>query len=127
VWVWTQEDYRARLDVLDAACERAGRDPASVTRSVGLYALVGEDRADLERRFDRLKTRTLPGVLDDVSLEEWRRGRLVGTVDEVAEQLDGWKALGVRSLIVSVAGIPFSVVSADDVDLVARACRLEAL
>src|SRR5207244_11409482 len=68
VWVWTRDDYRARLDVLDAACERAGRDPASMTRSVGLYALVGENQADLGRRYDRLKAHPLPGVLDHVSL-----------------------------------------------------------
>jgi probable F420-dependent oxidoreductase len=127
VWVWTHDDYRQRLDVLDRACERAGRDPALVTRSVGLYALVGEDQPDLERRFRRLQELSLPGVVDGMSLDEWRQGRLVGTVEEVGEQLAGWAALGVRSLIVSVAALPFSVVSADDVDLVAKACSLESL
>jgi alkanesulfonate monooxygenase SsuD/methylene tetrahydromethanopterin reductase-like flavin-dependent oxidoreductase (luciferase family) len=124
VWVWTHDDYRERLDVLDRACERAGRDPASVTRSVGLYTLVGEDQADLERRFQRMRERTLPGVLDGVSLDEWREGRLVGTRDEVADQLGRWQELGVRSLIVSLSAVPFSIVEDDALDLLAQACSL---
>jgi alkanesulfonate monooxygenase SsuD/methylene tetrahydromethanopterin reductase-like flavin-dependent oxidoreductase (luciferase family) len=124
VWVWTHDDYRQRLDVLDRACERAGRDPASVTRSVGLYTLVGKDEADLERRFQRLRERSLPGVLDGVSLDDWRTGRLVGTVDEVAEQLALWQELGVGSLIMSVAAVPFSVVDDDAVVLAAAASSL---
>jgi probable F420-dependent oxidoreductase len=124
VWVWTHEDYRQRLDVLDRACERAGRDPGAVTRSLGLYTLVGEDEADLERRFQSLRQRSLPGVLDGVSLDEWRQGRLVGTVREVGEQLARWRELGVSSLVVSVAAVPFSVVDDDAIDLVARACSL---
>ena len=124
VWVWTHDDYKERLAVLDEACERAGREPSTVTRSLGLYTLVGADGADLERRFGRLKERTLPGVLDGTTLDEWRRGRLVGTVDEVAEQLAGWEALGVGSLVVSLAAVPFSIVDDDAVDLVAAASSL---
>ena len=54
-WVWTPEEYRGRLEVLDAACDRVGRDPATVWCSLGLYALCGEDEADLDRRFERLR------------------------------------------------------------------------
>lgn len=126
VWVWTPADYRERQDVLDAACERAGRDPGTVTRSVGLYTLVGENQKDVERRFGRLRERSLPGVLDGVSLDEWRAGRLVGTVEDVAEQLAGWQELGVGSLVVSLAAVPFSIVDDDAVDLVAAACSLVA-
>src|SRR5437588_3923629 len=126
VWVWTHDDYRQRLEVLDRACERAGRDPGSVTRSLGLYTLVGEDQAELERRFRRLAERSLPGVLEGVSLDEWRKGRLVGTVEEVRDQLGRWEELGVGALVVRVAPVPFSIVEDDAVNLVARACSLVA-
>jgi alkanesulfonate monooxygenase SsuD/methylene tetrahydromethanopterin reductase-like flavin-dependent oxidoreductase (luciferase family) len=101
-----------------------GRDPASVTRAVGLCALAGEDVADLARRFRRLARLSPTGVLDGVTLEAWRRGRLVGTPRQIAAQLDTWRELGVGTLVVSVGARPFESASADDVEMLAAACRL---
>ena len=120
-WVWTFEDYAERRAVLDRECERIDRDPASVWRSVGLYALCGEDEADLERRFERLRTRTPRGVLDTVTLDEWRQGRLVGTVEQVREQVEQWASLDVETVILGVGAVPFHVGSPDDVELLAHA------
>lgn len=116
-WVWTPEDYRRRLDVLDRACEDAGRDPASVRRSLGLYALAGEDERDLAARYDRMRAGAPGGMLDAVPLEQWRTGRLVGTVEQIAEQVEGWAALGVAELIVSAGPLPFSISGLDDLEL----------
>jgi probable F420-dependent oxidoreductase len=118
-WVWTPDAYRERLDVLDRACERVGRDPATVWRSLGLYALCGTDEADLQRRFDRWCA-AMPGTITQ-PLEEWRQGRLVGTVEEVRAQRDRWAELGVETLIVGAGPVPFSLVHADDVELLAEA------
>lgn len=120
-WVWTFEDYAERRKVLERECERIGRDPASVWCSVGLYALCGEDEADLERRFERLRAFTPPGVLDAVTLDEWRQGRLVGTVEQVRDQVEHWSALGVETIMLGVGAVPFHVGSPDDVELLAHA------
>ena len=119
-WVMTPEGYRARLDVLAAACERHDRDPSTITLSLGLQVLVGEDESDLRRRFERLRSSALPGVVR-TGLEAWREGRLVGTVEQVREQLDGWQELGVATLIAGTGALPFSVTAADDLDLLAAA------
>lgn len=124
VWAWTREAWRAKAATLDAACERLGRDPATVARSVGLYALVGEDEADLRRRWARLQRVSPPGVVDGLSLDEWREGRLVGTVAQVREQLAAWEAEGVSHLVVGAGAVPFALASPDDVEMVATACRL---
>jgi probable F420-dependent oxidoreductase len=123
-WAWTPDQYRERLDVLNAACEEVGRDPESVWRSLGLYALCGENEADLARRFERLRANTPPGVLDATTLEAWRVGRLVGTVEQVREQVESWAALGVETIIAGVGAVPFHVGSADDVALLAEALRV---
>lgn len=118
-WTQTPEAYRRRAAVLDAACEQAGRDPASVTRSLGLYALVGTDAADLARRFERLRRLSPSGVLDGVSLDEWRRGRLVGTGEEVREQVEEWAGLGVSTLILTLGAVPFATTGTTDVEMLA--------
>jgi probable F420-dependent oxidoreductase len=122
-WVWTPAAYGDRLEVLDRACHAIGRDPGSVTRSLGLYTLCGEDDRDLERRFERLRRLSPPGVLDRVTLDQWREGRLVGTVAEVQEQAARWSALGVETLIVGLGSVPFAVTALDDLELVAHAIR----
>ena len=120
-WVWTPDDYRQRLEVLDRACEQIGRDPSTVWRTLGLYALAGEDRADLERRFERMRAAMPAGVVTQ-PLDEWRVGKLVGTVDEVREQATEWgDELGVETLILGVGPLPFSVSALDDVELLAGA------
>lgn len=122
-WIWAPDAYRDRVRVLERACDAVGRDPATVTRSLGLYALCGEDHGDLARRFERLRDLTPRGVLDGVGLDEWREGRLVGTVDEIREQVAIWEDLGVETLIVSLGAVPFAVTTTDDVELVAAAVR----
>jgi alkanesulfonate monooxygenase SsuD/methylene tetrahydromethanopterin reductase-like flavin-dependent oxidoreductase (luciferase family) len=126
VWAQTPEQYRERLAVLEAACERAGRDPTTITRSLGLYALVGENEADLARRWERLQRLSPPGVVDGVTLNEWRRDHLVGTVEQVGEQLATWAGLGVSTFVVGAGALAFSIASSDDVELLATACSLGA-
>jgi alkanesulfonate monooxygenase SsuD/methylene tetrahydromethanopterin reductase-like flavin-dependent oxidoreductase (luciferase family) len=121
-WAWTFDDYRERLGVLEQACEKVGRDPATVWRTLGLYALVGENEADLERRFAQLRETSPKGVLDGVSLADFRTGRLVGTVEQVQEQIRGWEALGVDTIILGAGAVPFQVAARDDVAMLVQAC-----
>ena len=121
-WVWTTEAYRERLRVIEDACESIGRDPATLWRTLGLYALCGEDEHDLERRFDRLREQSPKGVLDGVDLATFRVGRLVGTVDEVRAQLVEWEGLGVDTLVLGAGAVPFQVSASDDVELLLDAC-----
>ena len=122
-WAWTHAAYAERLAVLDRACQRLGRDSTTVTRPVGRFALVGENERDLQSRFDRLLRCTPAGVLDGVSLDDWRAGRLVGTVDQVRQQLADWAGLGVSHVIAGLGAVPFAVTDLDDLHLLASAIR----
>lgn len=118
-WWGTVGEYRERLAVLERACIGIGRDPRTIARSVNRLALVGEDEADLRRRWERLVSVSLPGVLDKMTLDRFRRGRLVGTVGQVREQIGEWTETGVQSVIVSLGALPFTVTRLDDLEMVA--------
>jgi alkanesulfonate monooxygenase SsuD/methylene tetrahydromethanopterin reductase-like flavin-dependent oxidoreductase (luciferase family) len=119
-WSWTFDAYRERLQVLERECERIDRDPATIWRTLGLYALCGEDQRDLARRFELLRANTPRGVLDGVDLAEFRVGKLVGTVDELRDQVAEWEGLGIESLVLGVGAVPFQVTGIDDVAMLGR-------
>jgi alkanesulfonate monooxygenase SsuD/methylene tetrahydromethanopterin reductase-like flavin-dependent oxidoreductase (luciferase family) len=118
VWAWTPDAYKERVAVLHAACERSGRDPATIALSLGLATLIGDDDADLQRRFEAMRATAPPGVVPD-SLAAWRQGRLVGTPDQVREQLAEWADVGVTTFIVGLGALPFAVPDRDDLERVA--------
>lgn len=121
VWAWTRGAYAKKLDIVRRTCDEVDRDIDDFTLSVGLTTLVGEDAADLTRRWRRRQETVPARLLEGEDLATWRSERLVGTVDEVREQVSGWRTLGVRSLVVNLGALPFSVVDPDDLDLVASA------
>lgn len=123
-WVWTPDDWVERAGVVEAACTAAGRDPRALWRSVGLYALAGEDEGDLARRYRRMQDWAPNRMLAGVSLDQWRAGRLVGTITEVGAQASRWAELGVDELIVCPGPLPFSVGCSDDVGALAAALGL---
>jgi probable F420-dependent oxidoreductase len=117
-WSVTPEDYQRRLAVLADACRAAGRAPEQVRRSLGLATLVGRDADDLAARWRRLQAWTPGGALDRVELADWAASRLVGTPDQVLEQLRGWQTQGVEQVVCSFAGVPFSVFEDEQLELV---------
>jgi alkanesulfonate monooxygenase SsuD/methylene tetrahydromethanopterin reductase-like flavin-dependent oxidoreductase (luciferase family) len=124
-WIGDLGVYRERSRAADAACRDAGRDPASLRRSVGAYVLAGRDDRDLERRFARLVDRTPEGVLSGtsrgsaVSLDEFRGDRIAGSVGEVVERLGELKELGVEEVVTCFGAVPFQVAAEDDIELFA--------
>lgn len=114
-WRWTPERYAERVARLRAFADEVGGRPPRL--SLGLYAILGEDEADLARRWSAM-TAWLPGAAGD--LEAWRADALVGTIDEAVERLRAFAALGVEELVLAPATVPFAVPDPSNVDLIAR-------
>lgn len=123
-WIGSFETYRERAQQADQACAGADRDPATLSRSAGVYLLAGRDDRDVARRFERLLERTPAGVLaapkggGSVSLEEFRRSHVVGTVGEVVEQLGRLADIGVDEIVVALGALPFQLADEEDIELV---------
>ncbi len=114
--------YRERSETADRLCEKRGRDPRSLARSVGVYALAGSDERDARRRLERLAERTPDGVLrrsdgGAVSWERFSAERVAGTAEQVADRIRPLEAVGVEEVVVTLGVLPFQVADEEDVEL----------
>ncbi len=90
------DDYAIKVAALENHCRTAGRDPGSIRRSLMFSYIVGRNTGELLDRAEELRAvnpryreMTPPQILDAA------RGRsLVGTPDEIAEQLQPYIRLG---------------------------------
>ena len=94
------ETCRARRRRLVEACEQAGRDPATLTFSLMATCVVGRDREQLLENAGRVMRLTGSEHSDPAAyLADTADGRIVGTVDEVAEQLHALEEAGVERVM----------------------------
>ncbi len=85
---------------LDAACEEAGRNPATLPLSLMNGFVVGRDEAEVAERGRRLaEWRGQDPATAAEQLDELRGTWLIGTTIEVAEQLEAYEAAGVRRVM----------------------------
>ncbi len=121
VWRWTPEDYAARAAAAREACEREGRDPAGFRLSLGLFTVVGEDEADVARRYELMRDRLPAGVVESTPLEALRTDGLVGTPAQALERIAAFASLGVSELIVCAAPVWFALPDPAMLDVLAEA------
>jgi alkanesulfonate monooxygenase SsuD/methylene tetrahydromethanopterin reductase-like flavin-dependent oxidoreductase (luciferase family) len=91
------DKYRHQSQVFDECCRAIGRDPSSVRRSVMTSYLIGRDRGELRERASRIGE-VVPrykGVEPDDVLKTAAESWLVGTPEEIAEQVREKARLGI--------------------------------
>jgi probable F420-dependent oxidoreductase len=117
VWSWTPEAFADRLKIVHRAARNVGRDPASVRKSVGLYCLPAAGDAELRARWQRYLE--VSPVEVDASFDEWRTGKLAGTIAEMLETIAAFEELGVEEVILGFGVLPFQIADASAVEFFA--------
>lgn len=88
----TFDDARERKARLDEACDRAGRDPATLRYSLMTPLVVGRDDREVHDSARRIGSRF--GRDPDTVLERYAKSGPVGTVEQVVERLKEIEELG---------------------------------
>jgi F420-dependent oxidoreductase-like protein len=88
----TLEEIRERKRILDEACEHAGRDPASLRKSLMAPCVVGRDERELRESARRVGARF--GRDPQEVLDRYGQYGPVGTVEQVVERLKQMEELG---------------------------------
>jgi F420-dependent oxidoreductase-like protein len=93
------EGCRQLRSKLDAACEAAGRDPATLRFSLMTRIFVGSDRAEARERVRRALERERDDTDVDAYVRENEDAAVIGDVDEVAERLRELERAGVERVM----------------------------
>jgi F420-dependent oxidoreductase-like protein len=101
---------RHKLDVLDRACEQAGRDPGEITKTRLGAVVIAPTQAEAERK---VKWVTEIRNLDP---ERIRTSFIIGDPDSVAEQVDAFMEAGLDGMLISLP-------DAHDIETVELAAR----
>jgi alkanesulfonate monooxygenase SsuD/methylene tetrahydromethanopterin reductase-like flavin-dependent oxidoreductase (luciferase family) len=115
---------REKLDALRAACDRAGRDMSELELSLETQVLIAPTRADVRRIAEQIAAlppskRGTPRhdllAGDTFVTDEW----LVGTPDDIVDQLRGYRELGISHFMLWFLDFP----SRDGMRLFAESVR----
>ncbi|HUF59458.1 MAG TPA: LLM class flavin-dependent oxidoreductase [Actinomycetota bacterium] len=120
VWRMSPDAYAGKVADVRAACEAAGRDPATFGLSVGLYSLIGEDEAAARAAFERGRAAAPGNAMAEEDHETWRADTLSGTPEQVLERVAAFESLGVGEIIVAPWVLPFAIHEPDQVELFAE-------
>jgi alkanesulfonate monooxygenase SsuD/methylene tetrahydromethanopterin reductase-like flavin-dependent oxidoreductase (luciferase family) len=91
------DEYQQKRKVLDAACHTIGRDPSAIRHSVMANYIIGRDRVEVRERALQMRDflPSLKGLDANEVMAKVGKTGLVGTPDEIAEQVSRYSALGV--------------------------------
>jgi alkanesulfonate monooxygenase SsuD/methylene tetrahydromethanopterin reductase-like flavin-dependent oxidoreductase (luciferase family) len=106
-WDVPVDVFRSLCRDLDVGCEKAGRDPSAVSRSIGVTALPGA-RAERLRAIEAVRARA--PFLASLDLDVLEKSIVAGSPDEIAERIS---AYGADEVVVT----PFV---RDDLEMIAR-------
>ena len=90
------EGFAHKSDVLAAHCRDLGRDFGAITRSANYNVVIGATQADVDDKLawiDAHYRATVPDRADGV-VDDFRKGPLVGTPEQIIERLLELEALG---------------------------------
>lgn len=97
----TPEAYAEKNSVLSGHCEAVGRDPGSIKRTMMTFGLVGPDQKAVARATElaaRVMNRDSHLSLSERQQQSRQRGHLVGTTEEIVEQLGRLAEVGVNEV-----------------------------
>jgi len=93
------EAYAKKVAVLEQHCEAVGRDPASIKRSMMLFAIVGPTPAHVDRVTDwMMRFRGVEGDPATFRAESAAQGVIIGGTNELVEALERLGALGLSEV-----------------------------
>ncbi len=95
-FLMAREDYQLLLGALEGHCERAGRNPEDIRKSLAASLVIDLNPGRLQAKLDAVARQR------NQTPEQVRQRTLIGTPDDIASQLLGLAEQGVDHIILSI-------------------------
>ena len=120
VWRVDPVAHTGRMQAAAAACERAGRDPATLRASVGLYSVIAQTENQARSLFEDWRSRFPGGAMDRDTWQGWCADTLSVSPEQAVERVGQIQALGVEEIVISPGVLPFTLWEPEMLDLIAE-------
>lgn len=91
-----REDYDLLVAALERHCDNAGRDPATIRRSLAGQLVISSTASEAQKKLERIAQQRR------MTVEQARSRAFIGTPDDIANQLAGLAERGVDHIIFSL-------------------------
>ncbi len=96
----TPDVFRHKLEVLSQHCEREGRDPGTIAKSMMTFGVIGPSQADIDAATNRLMSMFGGrGTPEEFRKGAAERGMIVGSTAEVVDRLGRLAELGMDEVM----------------------------
>lgn len=100
------ERYREKLAALEAHCEKEGRDPKTISRSLMCGYVTAETEAEVDKKVQAAIERLPPRFRPPPGAPPRPMSMLTGTPSQIVEQIKMWEGEGVSRIMLQHLGPP---------------------
>ena len=86
----TTEVAKTKNEFLDSCCERSGRDPASIVRSLHIHVFISWDKKEVDRNVEIFR--------GGLTADNFKNINLMGTPEELVGRIEEYKEAGIDRL-----------------------------
>lgn len=97
----TVDQYRHKTEVLEKHCQDVGRDPATIRRSVDIFAIIGPSQSIIEEATDEI-TGWFPSeakTREELREAALQRGMIFASTDEIVDLVGRFHEVGADEII----------------------------
>jgi alkanesulfonate monooxygenase SsuD/methylene tetrahydromethanopterin reductase-like flavin-dependent oxidoreductase (luciferase family) len=96
------ETLQNKIKVLEKHCDDAGRNISDITTTTNMAAIIGLDDKEVNQAVNEYRTKLKNFGHTVPSLQDFARNRLVGTPEQILEQIDIRKEIGIDMINMTI-------------------------
>lgn len=96
------ETLQNKISVLEGHCDNLGRNISDITTTTNMAAIIGLNEKEVNVSVEEYRTKLKDFGYNVPSLDDFAKNRLVGTPEQILEQIDIRKEIGIKMINLTI-------------------------